>query len=327
METLHSLKIVEVVDHESQPAAESDPKKMTPETREKISKANLGKKLSPETKAKISAANAGKNHPMYGKRLSAETKAKISAANAGKNHPMYGKRLSAETKAKISAAKSEEKNPRWDQNFAAVRQAISLHADGMTMKEASLQLGFAERWLSNWKQKHPLRFRDFYTGESAISASEIRQARSLYEELDYGDDNKELLALYYGFGIYRRHSCEQIGIICGENQVWVIGTLGQIITRQRPPSYDLDFEVAIESRQPLFQIDSRFSTRQLQRLADILPKLERLEAETAVELFGLGGRRPKTIAEINSQLFQSASWGEQKIINIKRTLEGFMMSV
>ena len=71
-------------------------RKLSEETKAKISAARKGKKGKPhseESKAKISAANKGKK----GKPLSEEHKAKISAANKGKP-------LSEETKAKLSAS-------------------------------------------------------------------------------------------------------------------------------------------------------------------------------------------------------------------------------
>ena len=66
-------------------------KKLSKETRAKISAAAKGRKFSDETRAKIGAAHKGKI-------VTEETKAKMSAANKGK-------KLSKETRAKMSAAK------------------------------------------------------------------------------------------------------------------------------------------------------------------------------------------------------------------------------
>ena len=140
-------------------------KKLSEETRAKLSEANKGKKCSAETRAKMSAAQKGENNPNYGKKLSAETRAKMSAAKSGENHPMYGKKHTEETRAKISAANSGENSHSWDKNIEQVRQAIVLHAGGMTMKQASLRMGFNEGWLSGWKRNHPERFREFYFEE------------------------------------------------------------------------------------------------------------------------------------------------------------------
>lgn len=75
-------------------------KKVSNETRQKMSESQTGKKLSEETKSKISNAKKGKtlsnNH---------KTKIKISmnkAAKKGKESYMYGKKLSRETRLKMS---------------------------------------------------------------------------------------------------------------------------------------------------------------------------------------------------------------------------------
>lgn len=66
-------------------------KHVSVETREKLSKAKLGKTFTEEHKANISAGQKGRKH-------SAETKAKMSAARKGKTH-------TEEAKAKMSATK------------------------------------------------------------------------------------------------------------------------------------------------------------------------------------------------------------------------------
>ena len=69
-----------------------------PEAREKMRQAHLGKHpCSPETRAKISAANLGRPGTMLGKHLSLETREKIGAARKGKP-------LSPEHREKIGAA-------------------------------------------------------------------------------------------------------------------------------------------------------------------------------------------------------------------------------
>jgi hypothetical protein len=71
--------------------------KLNQETKDKISKANIGRKHTPEAKAKISAANKGKI-------LSPETKEKISIANIGRLGSNKGKKFTPEHRAKISKA-------------------------------------------------------------------------------------------------------------------------------------------------------------------------------------------------------------------------------
>jgi hypothetical protein len=92
-----------------------------PETRKKISEAQIGpknhrygktgekshwygKSHSEETKQKMSNANKGENNPNYGKSHSEEAKRKMSNANKGENNPNYGKSHSEEAKRKIATA-------------------------------------------------------------------------------------------------------------------------------------------------------------------------------------------------------------------------------
>jgi group I intron endonuclease len=116
--------------------------KVSPETLEKMRRANLGKKLSEETKRKIGEAVKGKNtwswgnkyrlgkyhteesneknrqsniglqagakHPMYGKHHTAEALKKISEASKG-NKYCLGKHLTEEAKRKLSAANKGKK--------------------------------------------------------------------------------------------------------------------------------------------------------------------------------------------------------------------------
>lgn len=80
-------------------------KSHTAETREIISKANMGNKyclgrvLSQESRAKMSAAQGERTH-------SDETKSKISAATSGANNPRFGKKMSEESKRKAIATRA-----------------------------------------------------------------------------------------------------------------------------------------------------------------------------------------------------------------------------
>ncbi|KAF3937050.1 hypothetical protein ABW19_dt0203323 [Dactylella cylindrospora] len=71
-----------------------------------------GRKVSAETRAKLSEANTGKTR-------STETRQKISAAMKNENHPMYGKTLTDETREKLSIAKMREKNPMYGNSRAS----------------------------------------------------------------------------------------------------------------------------------------------------------------------------------------------------------------
>lgn len=80
-------------------------------TRQRMSKAHIGKHLSLETRQKLSEARRGEKNPMYGKpspmhgkHLTEEHRHKISKAQRGEKNHMYGKRYNhtEETKRKIS---------------------------------------------------------------------------------------------------------------------------------------------------------------------------------------------------------------------------------
>jgi len=68
---------------------------ITPEWREKLRQARLGKKASPETRLKMSEAHSGEKNSFFGRGHSEETKKAISdfriqnGIAAGKNNPMY----------------------------------------------------------------------------------------------------------------------------------------------------------------------------------------------------------------------------------------------
>jgi group I intron endonuclease len=115
--------------------------KHTPETREKLRKANLGKPgkslgvkrtpeqraqmskskmgntnllgfvFSPESRAKMSASHKGQVSPNRGKPAPPGTIAKMNAARVGKPSPRLGKKNSPEHNAKVSAARKGKPNP------------------------------------------------------------------------------------------------------------------------------------------------------------------------------------------------------------------------
>lgn len=86
-----------------------DNRTLTDEHKSKIGKANKGKKVSDETRKKMSKSKIGINHPKYGKHLSEEHKARISNANKGKHRThIQKKRISEAHKGKMTGAN----NPR-----------------------------------------------------------------------------------------------------------------------------------------------------------------------------------------------------------------------
>lgn len=108
--------------HHTEEAKEAIRKKntgstLTPEQKEKVRLAKLGKKRNPfsqEHKDKIRAASSGENNPMYGKKHSDETKRKIAEKRKGaklsleviasRSEKIRGQKRSPETKAKMQAA-------------------------------------------------------------------------------------------------------------------------------------------------------------------------------------------------------------------------------
>ena len=161
-------------------------RKLSEEHKAKIGEVGRDRKPSEEARAKMSEAKRGENHPMYGKKHSAEARAKMSEAHKGK-------KPSAETRAKMSAAnkgrkhtaetraKMRENSHNRDKSIEQVRQAVTLHAGGISMSQASLRLGFEVTWLSRWKRNHPERFREFYSEEIEKSDRKlIRRAVGAY---------------------------------------------------------------------------------------------------------------------------------------------------
>lgn len=81
-------------------------KKVSDETRLKISLAHTGKKLSEETKKKIGTSQIGRVGPMLNKHHSEQAKTKISIASNGENNPMFRHEITYE---KILALKENNK--------------------------------------------------------------------------------------------------------------------------------------------------------------------------------------------------------------------------
>jgi len=82
-------------------------KRLSEETKKKISASEKGKEISEWHKNIISESNKErykdpKNHPMFGKKHSEESKKKISNSLEGEKNPFFGKKHTKETKNKIS---------------------------------------------------------------------------------------------------------------------------------------------------------------------------------------------------------------------------------
>ena len=86
-------------------------RKMSEETKRKLSELNKGKKLSAEARREMSETHKGK-------RVSEETRRKMSEAhkgrNIGENNPFFGKRHTGKTRRKMSEAAKR----RWKRGYA-----------------------------------------------------------------------------------------------------------------------------------------------------------------------------------------------------------------
>lgn len=90
-----------------------------------------GRKHTPEAKEKIRQANLGRPSPTKGVALSAETRAKISAANKGQIPWTAGKKHSEETKAKIRAQRWNHSPESLVKIVAARKRAWTAPTDAM----------------------------------------------------------------------------------------------------------------------------------------------------------------------------------------------------
>lgn len=275
-EKLVAPATAEVIEIDRPPAVgNAGRRKVSPETRARMSAAHKGKTLSSETRDKMSAARRGR-------KLSAEHRANIAAGQRGRQ-------FSPATRALMKAKKIGEKNPFYDKKHSPDAR------DRMSETRVSQHL-------------------------SEMTETERSRVRNIYACLPRGDDNRELLALRYGFGIYRCHSYTKISLICGKSEAWARNSLKRIESGQLLPARRLQFELLDYSLNPFFRVDGRLSLGQLKKLADIMPKFDRQELLMAVALFGLAGQPPQSIAAINRRLFQATSWGEQKIRQFKQQL-------
>lgn len=84
----------------------------------------FGKKLSEETKNKISESTKGR-------KISEETKIKISNSLSGKKSPFFGKKMSEQTKEKIKKSKNVaiytlNENKEYIATFESIKQASKI---------------------------------------------------------------------------------------------------------------------------------------------------------------------------------------------------------
>ena len=227
------------------------------------------------------------------------------ASRLGENNTTHGRNHSEETEREIRLARPGKPLPEEHREKLLVGRLNRPFSE-----ETRIKLMDAGRGKNNLAQFNEV----------------LRRAWTTYFELPYGDARRELLALNYGFGIYRQHSGSQIGSTCGMSKRWVQVNLRRALTGQRLPGRIPYFRVSDESLKPLFRDVDQLDIRQLQRLADLLYRLDPQEVAMVFRLFGLGDQVPQSVAEINQQLFQSTPWGEKRIRDFRRTVETHIYS-
>lgn len=130
--------------------------KQTPEHRQNISKAHLGKK-----QPNISKALKGEGHPMYGKHLSEEQCKKISESTSGEKHWNYGKHPSGETRKKMSESQmghqpSEKTRKKLSISLQGNQNALGFHHTEEQLKKMSKAVSGKNNpnWQGGSKQKY-----------------------------------------------------------------------------------------------------------------------------------------------------------------------------
>ena len=114
-------------------------KKMSEETKRKLSIAHKGFKHTKETRKKISNSNKGKNHPLYATKRSEEIKIKISLGNKGKI-------VSEETRRKISKSLTGRKTG----NQIIIHHINGIHEDDRP--ENRREMTNSEHIKLHWRQ-------------------------------------------------------------------------------------------------------------------------------------------------------------------------------
>jgi len=99
-------------------------KKLSEEHSRKIALANTGKKRSEDVKKKMSEGKMGEKNPFFGKRHSPETKKVISEAITGVKNPFFGKRHSEETIEKLKELRMHIILPKFDTTIEKTLQGL-----------------------------------------------------------------------------------------------------------------------------------------------------------------------------------------------------------
>lgn len=174
-------------------------KRMTEETKKKMSLARIGIKLSDETKRRLSEA-------LKGKKFSEQHKQNISKEKIGEKNPFYGKEHSSETKEKISKigkgrkiseqhrlniikSKMGEKNPFYGKKHSLeTKEKISKAGIGRTFSKETL-----ERRSELMKGENNPMFGKKHTAEWVKKMLETKAKNKSIKELKLIEDIKDIL--------------------------------------------------------------------------------------------------------------------------------------
>ena len=216
----------------------------------------------------------------------------------------------------VAAAQEDEKDTSLISNSAATRKL----SEETKAKLRQINLGKKHSEETKAKMSEAQLNREL----SETEKEELCLAKAVLDKLPAIDDNRNLLALRHGLGIYRRHAFKQINLICAMDRNRVPIVLEQIIAGQLLPARGLEFNLLRDSLNPFFRNKSQLKINQLWRLTEVLPKLDNQEGQMAIWLFGFNGQPKLEIDEINRRLYHSSPLGKQKIRSLKRNLETHM---
>jgi len=99
-------------------------KKLSEEHSRKIALANTGKKRSEDVKKRMSEGKIGKKNPFFGKRHAPETKKLISEATTGIKNPFFGKHHSKENIEKLKELRMHIVLPKFDTSIEKTLQGL-----------------------------------------------------------------------------------------------------------------------------------------------------------------------------------------------------------
>ena len=141
-----------------------------------------------------------------------------------------------------------------------------------------------------------------------FSQQEAETARLAYGGL-IGDD-KEMMALRYGFDSQVPHTYAEIGEMYGKNEKWVSSHMNSLRLDRKSK----------KSKEKLKKWETESPTRE-DKLKIILSRLGAIELQIALRHYGLSPHKTCSVQEINRQLFHNTPMGEQKIRGFIKAVE------